>query len=269
MKPELLANLSTKYSQMALEMGNSVLLKQIPKMHAESPCGPDKTAPIMNVSRVCITNNGGYTLGFGYHDCPAHAISDQTSRFPIDQSRCTDVQQFLPEAQEGEVVRVATDAAAGLREIVDPAFRYVPNSNVAGFQCSGGTLTYNCALVSLVPQDPSILPPVSRVCVTNHAGFVMDYQLKNLRTQSWVAQSSSYPINQMKCLDLSSTAGVLEEDEFKIKVHAYLGKQNPTDRNVKYANNGLTAAFECTGTTLNFKCKLLVGASADQVERVV
>jgi len=262
LKPGLLANLSTQYSQMALDMGNNALLTTIPKLHKDSPCVLDSLVPVMNVSGVCIANNGGYTMGFGYHDCPAHTVSPKTSRYPIDQSRCVDVQSVMPGVAEGEVVRIATDAAAGLEEIVSPAFHYAESSNVAGFQCSGGTLTYNCELISLVPIDPSSLPPVSKVCITNHAGFVMDFETKNLRTQAWVAKSDSYPINQMKCIDLSSTAEVLEGDEFKIKVHAHAGKKNPTDRDVKYQANGLTAAFDCTGTTLNYHCKLLVGGMA-------
>jgi hypothetical protein len=262
LKPGLLANLSTQYSQMALDMGNNALLTTIPKLHKDSPCALDSLVPVMNVSRVCIANNGGYTMGFGYHDCPAHTVSPKTSRYPIDQSRCVDVESVMPGVAEGEVVRVATDAAAGLEEIVSPAFHYAENSNVAGFQCGGGTLTYNCELISLVPIDPSSLPPVSKVCITNHAGFVMDFETKNLRTQAWVAKSDSYPINQMKCIDLSSTAEVSEGDEFKIKVHAHAGKKNPTDRDVKYQANGLTAAFDCTGTTLNYHCKLLVGGMA-------
>jgi len=262
LKPGLLANLSTQYSQMALDMGNDALRTSIPKMHRDSPCTVDSLVPVMNVSRVCIANNGGYTLGFGLHDCPAHIVSPKTSRYPIDQSRCVDVQSVMPGVSEGEVVRVATDAAAGLEEIVSPAFHYAANSNVAGFQCGGGTLTYNCELISLVPVDPSSLPPVSKVCITNHAGFVMDFETKNLRTQAWVAQSASYPINQMKCIDLGSTAEILEGDEFKIKVHAHAGKKNPTDRGVKYQANGLTAAYECKGTTLNYDCKLMVGGMA-------
>jgi len=269
MKPGLLANLSTQYSQMALEMGNNALKTYIPKLHADSPCTVDQLAPVVNVSRACITNNGGYTLGFGYHDCPAKTLSPLTSRYPIDQSRCVDVQDVLPHVAEGEVIRVTTDVAAGLDEIVSPAFRYAADSNVAGFQCGGGTLTYNCVLISLVPMDPSVLPPVSRVCITNHAGFVMDFQAKNLRTQSYVAQTGSYPINQMKCIDLGSTAEIMEGDELKLKVHAYLGKKNPTDRNVEYRDNGLTAAFECKGTTLNYQCKLLVGGLAENSDYIV
>jgi len=274
LKPELLANLSTKYSQMALEMGNEALMNQIPKFHAESPCTPDvwptvgKLDPLVNVSQVCISNNGGYTMGFGFQDCPAHFVSPQTSRYPVDQYRCMDVHSAMPNAVDGEIVRVTTGAAAGLQEIVDPAFQYVPGSNAAAFECDGGTLTYGCKLISLVPVDPSVLPPVSRVCMINHGGFVMDFQAKNLRSQNSVAQSNSFPINQRKCVDLGG-ADVFEGDEIKLKAHAHWGKTNSADRKVKYSDNGLTASYECKGTTLNFQCKLLVSGASDLTTSVV
>merc|ERR1712190_437836 len=163
-----------------------------------------------------------------------------------------------PDVAEGQVLRAATLAVAGLHEIIDPPMRYVPNSNVAGFECAGTTLTMNCKLVSVAPVSPSALPEVERVCVMNHAGFVMYYEVEDSNTRAAVATSSRYPIDVMKCTDLSTISTVKEGDSLQINVHAIAGKTNDADRNVKFKKNNMAATFECTGTTLFYSCKLMV-----------
>lgn len=216
-RPTILANLSGSLSQQALQMANEAFLHQIPRMQRESPCSTSALAPTVNVSKVCFSNNGGYLLKWAYHNCPTHLASPQTAEFPIDQSRCMDVKSIWPDAQVGQVLRVSTEAIAGLHEISDPALRYVPDSNSAGFECSGTTFDYSCKFVSVAPVEPSVNPQVQKVCVINHAGFVMHYEVQNKRTGSWVAKTGDYPIDQTQCIDLSTTASVKEGDIFDTK----------------------------------------------------
>lgn len=263
-KANILGNLSTAYSHQAADMLNHVILQQIPQMHREQPCTHDtvqdpKVFPAVNVSQVCFSNNGGYALKWQYHNCPTHGVSAQTPSFPIDQSRCMDVLSVWPDAKEGQLLRVASEAVAGLHEIIDPPLRFVPNSNAAGFQCSGTTLDYRCNFLSLAPVDPTAYPKVQKVCILNHAGFVMWYEAKNKRTSEWVAKTGNYAINKKECIDMGDTNGAVEGDLFKFKTHAVLGKKQGVDRDVEYSDNGMMATFECRGTTLNYECKILVG----------
>lgn len=272
-KSNILGNLSTVYSEQGREFANNFLLHQVATMHRESPCTPETVDrhvyPSVNVSRVCVSNNGGYSLKWNYHNCPTHAVSSQTPSFPIDQSRCMDVTQVWPDAVEGQILRVSTEAIAGLHEIIDPPLRYVPDSNAAGFQCSGTTLDYKCNFLSVAPIDPAEHPHVSKVCILNHAGFVMWYEGKNIRTGDWVAQTDHYPINQKKCITMGQTNNAQEGDVFEFKTHAVWGKKQDVDRLVQYSDNGLTATYECRGTTLNYKCHLMVGSDVSSEDTVV
>jgi len=267
-KPDLLANLSTVYSQKLQDVANDAFLHQIPQMHRNTPCTPDgvdsKLHPVINISRVCVSNNGGYSLKWQYHNCPTHAVGPQTPGFPIDQSRCMDVQQIWPDAQEGQILRVSTEAVAGLHEFVDPPLRYVTDSNAAGFQCTGTTLDYNCKFLSVAPIDPDVYPQVHKVCIINHAGFVMWYESQNVRTQQWVAQTDHYAINNKECINLGRTDGATEGDVFSFQTHAVWGKTQLANRPVQYSDNGLMATYECRGTTLNYECKLLVGLAVEE-----
>jgi len=266
-KPTIISNLPGNISQSIRSLANDAFLHSIPKFQRDSPCEADpEVAPsdIINVSRVCISNNAAFELKWLTHDCPAHFVSSSTSGYDVDQTRCMDMTEAFPGAVEGEILRVQTRAVAGLHHIIEPALRYVPNSNAAGFECSGATLTYHCDVVSVAPIDPSALPRVSQVCIMNHAGFVMWYEMENQRTASWVDHTGHYPINQKKCINLGDTDGVTEGDQFKTKVHAILGKENYVDRDLLYSDNGLTATYDCTGTTLSYHCKLLVGVEGDE-----
>ena len=51
-----------------------------------------------------------------------------------------DVLGTVSGVQDGDVLRVGTQAIAGVREIPDPALRYAPASNTASFECGGTTL---------------------------------------------------------------------------------------------------------------------------------
>ena len=234
-------------------------------------CDPNAfhAATAINVSRVCFANNGGYDLKWKYHNCPAHLVSSETPGYPIDQRKCMDVKDVFPDAVEGQVLRVASQAVAGIHEIIDPSMRYVPNSNSAGFECSGTTLDYHCDFLSVAPVDPSHLPQVSEVCVINHAGFVMYFDEQNVRTQSWMAHTGNYPIDQTRCIDLGSTDGAQEGDKFQTRVHAVAGKTRLAHRHVEYRNNHLKATFQCTGTTLNYDCSLLAVAARSELAIVV
>jgi len=267
-KPKIIKDLPGIISETLRTKANDFLLHGLAKIQRESPCDAVEfhAAKAINVSRVCFANNGGYDLRWKYHNCPAHRVSSDTPGYPIDQRKCMDVTEVFPDAVEGQVLRVATHAIAGIHEIIDPGLRYVPNSNSAGFECSGSTLSYHCDFLSVAPVDPLGLPQVSQVCIINHAGFVMYFEEQNIRTQSWIAHTGIYPIDQTRCIDLGTTDGVQEGDRFSTRVHAIAGKEQPADRAVEYRNNHLKATFECQGTTFNYDCSLLAVAAMAETQ---
>lgn len=266
-KPNILKNLPGSISKGIMESANAHLVQSIVSYHEHQTCPVSTLDPVnagfshvVNVSRVCINNNGGFALKWSYANCPAHSVSKQTDPFPADVMTCMDVQSMFPSAKPGEILRVQTEAIAGVHEIIDPALRYMPDSYVAAsFECGRSTLLYNCDFVSVAPIDPSIPPQVEHVCIINQAGFDMNFDSQDLRTNSWVGRSSIYPVNQRQCINLGQLSGVHDGDRFRTLVQAIGGVQNPVDRLVKYRKNNFTATFQCKGSTTMYDCKLAVG----------
>jgi len=272
MKPAVISNLPGSISQAIRSFANDAFLHNIPKFQRDSPCKADPlVAPtkIVNVSRMCISNNAAFVLQWMSHDCPAHFASSQTKWYPVDQSQCMDMTEAFPNALEGDILRIQTHAAGGLHHIIEPALRYVPDSNAAGFQCSGTTLNYHCDFLSVAPIDPTEVPRVSQICMLNHAAFVMWYEVEDQRTRSSVNRTKSYPINQKQCINLGETDGVQDGDQFKALVHAVAGKNLYADRDFMYSDNGLTATYDCHGMTLGYHCNLLVGVQADDAKLIL
>jgi len=264
-KANIIAMLPSLDARMA-GVATSGILETLPKL--QSQCHPSVLQPdtivggsqldVLNVSRVCLSNNAAFVLKWSYFNCPSLFETDETPGFDVDQSKCMDVSSAMSTSsvEEGDPIRARAHAVAGIHKLVDPALRYVPNSNAASFECSGTTLAYHCDLVSVVPVDPNVLPRASKICVINHAGFVMEFSAENTRTGGQKA-TGRYPIDQTQCIEPVSVDGTREGDQFKMHVHAILGKRQDTTRDILYANNNLTATFECRGTTLDYSCKLL------------
>jgi hypothetical protein len=168
---------------------------------------------------------------------------------------------MVPDVAHGDSLRVALQAVVGIHEIIDPDLRYTPDSNVAGFECSGTGLYYKCDFISLAPVDPAVLPQVSQVCVINHmVGLEINFKEQNQRTGDWTKKTNDFPLQIRKCVDLSTIDGVVEGDVFKTKVGVVLGFNKFTDRDVQYSNNGLSVTYECRGTTALYACKVLGAA---------
>lgn len=180
-------------------------------------------------------------------------VSSQSDPFTTDQSRCIDIAQALPVTREGDIIRTLNQATAGITEFLDPPLRYVPNSNSASFECSGSTVIYNCPFVSLAPVDKSKAAPASKICVINHAGFVMSFQV--LKGGQSVGSTGNYPIEQAQCIDLGGKLSLGET--VTTEIHACGGVVNAADQQVTYTDNQLVATYECTGTTTIYQCKML------------
>jgi hypothetical protein len=101
------------------------------------------------------------------------------------------------------------------------------------------------------------IPSVSKVCVTNDAGFVLDWYLQDLLSNAKSESTDNYPIDQTKCLELSTIPNVAIGDVVMCSVHADAGVTHFCSSAVKYINGTeQTATFTCTGTTLDYSCHL-------------
>ena len=100
--------------------------------------------------------------------------------------------------------------------------------------------------------------PASKICVTNSAGFVLDWYLHDLVTGEASSATDRYPIDQTQCKSITDMIkDVSEHDLVEVYVKAILGTTNSVDSAIIYQSSPAeTVTFTCTGTTLNFSCKL-------------
>jgi hypothetical protein len=262
-KPTLLSDMPGPISLFMKTLFNLFFLNGVDKMHKEQPCPAaqwQKVDEFVDVSRVCIVNNGGFAIKFAFHECPQHLYHEASGVFPADVKVCKDVSEIYPNAVKGDTLRAATVAVAGLHEILDPAIRYIPNSNVASWECAvdgRGTYNYDCKLMSVAPVNPSVNPEASQVCVINQGGFAMWYFLHDERTAKESRPSGTYPANQQQCINMKDIQGLKEGDAVSTWVQAVAGRRKTTNRKVTYKDNGLSVSFQCKGTTLNYQCEVL------------
>ena len=101
-------------------------------------------------------------------------------------------------------------------------------------------------------------PKVSKVCVTNNAGFVLHWEIDDLLNDAKSADSGSYPIDQTRCLGVEDTVPhVADGDVLMCRVHADGGVSHACNRAVIFSNaTNEVATFTCTGTTLDYSCTL-------------
>lgn len=258
-KQWFLEHLSTDISKFVRDAIDVAGLMKLASMADETDCLPP-TATIsnqtLNASRICISNNAAFAENFATANCrlpEGRGVSSQSGAYPIDQSRCMDVEQALPGTKEGDIIRTVSHAIAGIYEILDPPLRYAPNSNSASFECSGSTVKYGCPFVSIAPVDKSKGAPASKICVINHAGFVMSFEVQ--KGGHSIDATRNYPIEHTQCIDLGGKAS--RGDAITTVVHACGGRVNVADQHVEYIENQLVATYECTGTTMNYQCKML------------
>ncbi|AEV83686.1 hypothetical protein ACWT_2755 [Actinoplanes sp. SE50] len=110
------------------------------------------------------------------------------------------------------------------------------------------------SLAAAVPAQAAT-PCVQKVSVINNGGFVIDFQVTT-RTGELSASTDDYPINQYRVVDLNSTP-FAEGSDVRPLVHAQAGNTVPGNVFVSFCNNGQTATYTASGTTLNYTVTLL------------
>ncbi|GII76422.1 hypothetical protein Sru01_14040 [Sphaerisporangium rufum] len=109
--------------------------------------------------------------------------------------------------------------------------------------------------VAAGPAAAQAAPCVQKIAVVNNAAFVLSWSAST-RTGERSATTDAYPINQTRTIDLAATA-FPEGTDVRPYVHAVAGTDNYGNSYVSYCDNGQTATYTVTGTTLDYSVTLL------------
>jgi len=104
------------------------------------------------------------------------------------------------------------------------------------------------------PAAAQATPCVQNIAVINNAAFTMSF-LVSTRTGVSSAPTDTYPVDQYRVVDLSSTPIAAGEDVRPV-VSATAGNTVASPTFVSYCTNGQTATYSAYGTTLNFSVTL-------------
>eukprot|EP01062_Namystynia_karyoxenos_P083840 TRINITY_DN973_c0_g1_i3.p1 TRINITY_DN973_c0_g1~~TRINITY_DN973_c0_g1_i3.p1 ORF type:complete len:704 (+),score=278.46 TRINITY_DN973_c0_g1_i3:82-2193(+) len=99
-------------------------------------------------------------------------------------------------------------------------------------------------------------PAVSRVCVLNHAGFVMNWKFRDCASGAESPSSGNYPIMQKRCLEVTGVPNATAGSVIRVVTDAAGGKRQVTAEALRYAPDSNEAVYTCRGTTLDYKCTL-------------
>lgn len=96
-------------------------------------------------SRICVRNKAGFVLKWQNKDKYSKRLSDWTDTYPIDQTKCMNINDAIPSVQEGELIQTIVTASGGDTNRVDHLVVYT-GEEVATIQytCRGTTLNFSC-----------------------------------------------------------------------------------------------------------------------------
>ena len=132
--------------------------------------------------------------------------------------------------------------------------------SIAVIFLSAGLILIACN--STQKKSASTTQYVNTICVANSAGFDLYFDVHDKTNGNHTKTSSSYPIDQTKCMCLaaSDSCWIIDDlaagDELKPKVFADGGTDEYGNTAVYFSPNGGTATYTVTGTTLDFSVKL-------------
>ncbi|WP_306214246.1 hypothetical protein [Actinoplanes sp. RD1] len=136
-----------------------------------------------------------------------------------------------------------------------PRMRAAVTASLAAAGVAG--LLASAAQPAAAAEPPTTLatPCVQKVAVVNNAGFVLNFQITT-RDGQLSAATDTYPINQWRIIDLTSTP-LAEGLDVRPLVHATAGDDVAGNVFVSYCANGQTATYTASGTTLDYSVTLL------------
>ncbi|MFY1698053.1 MULTISPECIES: hypothetical protein [unclassified Solwaraspora] len=128
-------------------------------------------------------------------------------------------------------------------------------SRLAGGAVAGALVATAAAVAVPSPASAQAEPCVQRVAVVNNAGFVMSFQVAT-STGLQTSATDTYPINQWRVIDLTTTALPVGADVRPV-VDAVAGATRTPSGFVSYCVNGQTATYTVTGTTFDYRVTLI------------
>ena len=115
------------------------------------------------------------------------------------------------------------------------------------------TITAALTLAASVHAATPVL--AGKACVQNSGGYALQWWYKDIQTGVEGTHSDNYTAGHMRCMDVNAY-GVQEGDLLNIMVHAEAGVTKASDTAIIYNPQAAAATFTCTGSTVNFVCKL-------------
>jgi hypothetical protein len=119
----------------------------------------------------------------------------------------------------------------------------------------GGLTAAAASPAAAAPVEPLASPCVQKIAVVNNGGFTINFQITT-RTGELSAATDTYPVNQWRLIDLTSTP-LTAGDDVRPLVHATAGDDVLGNVFVSYCANGQTATYTASGTTLDYQVTLL------------
>ena len=120
---------------------------------------------------------------------------------------------------------------------------------------AAGLLATAAQPAAAAPVQALATPCVQKIAVVNNGGFVMNFQVTT-REGILSAPTDTYPINQWRIVDLTSTP-LAEGVDVRPLVHATAGDDVVGNNFVSYCVNGQTATYSASGTTTDYSVTLL------------
>lgn len=96
----------------------------------------------------------------------------------------------------------------------------------------------------------------NEICIGNSAAFDLKWEMHDLNQGTVSPSTSEYPIDQERCMNISSIPGVKVGDLIFAKVHADLGIWHFVDVPVRFSPGSWLnpAKYNCYGTTGDYSC---------------
>jgi len=237
-----------------------------------APAPADWSDPgLTQASQVCVSNSGGYKLGFELWDTETNQRLPMTDTYASGGRACRDIGD-IPMVEGGHPIVTVIYVTAGKTITLSPVI-YDPGldamASSKNITCVGGTGTPRCetyltdgsgAEVQQFPApDLAVWQPVvraSQVCLTNSGGFRLRFQLWNTAWNSLSPVSTSFDHSSSRCIPGNFTSEVQEANPL-VPIVYVVGGGPLMFHSVIYDVDAAAASYDCSGGTGSYSCKLI------------
>ena len=95
---------------------------------------------------------GGFAMKWQFKNEKTDEKSDFTRTYPISESKCMDIKEFMPNAKDGDVITTLVSAKWGDTNPTEHKTIYKADADSkTTFKCTGTTLNFECKDVGTEP----------------------------------------------------------------------------------------------------------------------